>query len=149
MAPPLTNNMNNMGMNNMNSMNNMGNNMNNMAMNNMNSMNNMGNNMNNMGMNNMDENIFNSDSINNHFVFSLDKLSIYYKEKNIQGNKIPNFKLIYNKRYESLLGNEFRNNNNSMSMTNSMGNNNMNKIFELNQKGEFKVKCLEIYEIKI
>ena len=50
-------------------------------------------------------------SINDYFTFSLDNLKIYYKRMN--GNTIPpDFYLIYNNRYESLLGSEFENNNN-------------------------------------
>ena len=103
--------------------------------------------------------IFESKSkLNNYFTFSLDKISIYYKEKNILENMVPNFNLVYNKRHESLLGNEFPiNNNNNMNMNTSINmsminlNNNLiqNNNYELTGKQEFKVKYLELYEITI
>ena len=73
-------------------------------------------NMNNnaINVNTNDENVTIFDSISSpddYFIFSLDKLDIYYKEKNITGNMIPNFKLIFNNKYQSLLGNEYLINN--------------------------------------
>ena len=84
--------------------------------------------------------IFESKSnLNNYFTFSLDKISIYYKEKNILENMVPNFNLVYNKRHESLLGNEFPINNND----------NIQNNYKLTGNQEFKVKYLELYEITI
>ena len=129
--------------------------MNNPMMNNQMSNNPITNNNNQMNGNNTsntkeDDNIFDSkSSSNNYFIFSLDKLKIYYKEKNILENLIPNYKLIFNKRYESLLGNELPINNNSQNQITIENKNNMNDLYDLSGKEEFKVKCLELYEIKI
>ena len=144
------------------------------AMNNNNQMNNQVNNpmlgqgpmmMHNPNIINQNQNLGDVDTIfesksklNNYFTFSLDKISIYYKEKNILENMVPNFNLVYNKRHESLLGNEFPiNNNNNMNMNTSINmsminlNNNLiqNNNYELTGKQEFKVKYLELYEITI
>ena len=122
--------------------------MNNPMINNNNNNNQM--NANNTSNTKEDDNIFDSNSSsNNYFIFSLDKLKIYYKEKNILENMIPNFKLIFNKRYESLLGNELPINNNSQNKITTENKNNMNDLYDLSGKGEFRVKCLELYEIKI
>ena len=46
---------------------------------------------------------------------------------------IPNFKLIFNNKYQSLLGNEYL----------------INNLYQLTGKFEFNVKCLELYKITI
>ena len=90
------------------------------------------------------DNIFVSNSsLNDYFIFSLDKMEIYYKEKNIVQNMVPNFSLIYNKRHESLLGNEFPINDDSYNMMNNQN------LYKLTENQEFKVKYLELYEILI
>ena len=91
------------------------------------------------------DNIFVSKlNLNDYFIISLDKMEIYYKEKNIVENMVPNFSLIYNKRHESLLGNEFPINDYSY-----MNNMNNQILYKLTGNQEFKVKYLELYEIII
>ena len=97
-------------------------------------------------------NIYNSSfNLNNYFVFSLDILKMYYKEDN--RNDIPNFSIIYNKKYQSLLGTELSNNNfgSNNLVSNSLGSNYLNNInnYKLSGKQEFNIKNLELYEIKI
>ena len=109
----------------------------------------MNNQMNNQGNNQMmtqqNQNLGDVDTIfesksnlNNYFTFSLDKIRIYYKEKNIQEHMVPNFNLVYNKRHESLLGNE-----------SPINNENNILDYKLTGNQEFKVKYLELYEITI
>ena len=97
-------------------------------------------------------NIYNSSfNSNNYFVFSLDILKMYYKEDN--RNDIPNFSIVYNKKYQSLLGTELSNNNfgSNNLVSNSLGSNYLNNInnYKLSGKQEFNIKNLELYEIKI
>ena len=101
--------------------------------------------MNNQNMTQQNQNLADVDTIfesksnlNNYFTFSLDKIRIYYKEKNIQEHMVPNFNLVYNKRHESLLGNEFPINNENNILD-----------YKLTGNQEFKVKYLELYEITI
>ena len=105
----------------------------------------MGNQMNQIGQNqieNENEKIIFSSSLNskNYFVFSLDNLKIYYKEDNITGNNIPNFNIIYNNKYQSLLGTENVKYGDVNQLTDK---------YELTGKKEFNIKILELYEIKI
>ena len=106
-------------------------------------------------LNRDDDIIFDSkSSLNEYFIFSLNNLSMYYKEKDIDETVIPDFQLKYNRRYESLLGNEFpiknnedpqynNNMNNNMGMNNNMNNdmdmNNMNKNNILNMNNNNKI----------
>ena len=96
-------------------------------------------------------NIYNSFNSNNYFVFSLDILKMYYKEDN--RNDIPNFSIVYNKKYQSLLGTELSNNNfgSNNIVSNNFGSNYLNNInnYKLSGKQEFNIKNLELYEIKI
>jgi len=66
---------------------------------------------------------------------------MYYKEDN--RNDIPNFSIVYNKKYQSLLGTELS--------INNFGSNYLNNInnYKLSGKQEFNIKNLELYEIKI
>ena len=106
-------------------------------------LNNNNNNMNqNINYNNQTdiENIFNSNSVsNNSFVFTFDDLNIYYNE---DISKFPSFSIIYNKKYQSLLGIEKAINNNNNMAGSSV-------VYKLSGKNEFSIKYLELYEINI
>ena len=85
-----------------------------------------------------EETIFNSNSIQNKFfVFSFNNFDIYFKK---DVNKlIPNFSIIYNKKFNRFLGVE----------TQINGYNKMNPIYKLSGEYEFIINFLELYEIKI
>ena len=77
------------------------------------------------------ENIF--DSNYSPFVFSLDKLNIYY-EKDININKnFPNFSVGYDKKLQILLGTE--------------NPDTFPDLYKLSGENKFRIKSLELYEI--
>ena len=81
--------------------------------------------------------IFNSNSyFNNYFAFSLDKMIIYYKEKSNLENFTPKFNIIYNKKFQTLCGEE-------------SSDNKYESLYPLTGSNEFNIKHMKLYEIKI
>ena len=82
-------------------------------------------------------------SLGEYFIFSLDKMKIYYSNEQNEGNiRFPNFNFKYDSNRQSLFGNEYYTNNYTENNTIYSSN-----VYKLSERNEFNIEYCELFEV--
>ncbi len=82
-------------------------------------------------------------SLGEYFIFSLDKMKIYYSNEQNEGNiRFPNFNFKYDSNRQSLFGNEYYTNNYTENNTINSSN-----VYKLSERNEFNIEDCELFEV--
>ena len=82
-------------------------------------------------------------SLGEFFIFSLDKMKIYYSNEQNEGNiRFPNFNFKYDSNRQSLFGNEYYTNNYTENNTIYSSN-----VYKLSERNEFNIEYCELFEV--
>ena len=100
-------------------------------------------NTNNINSNNFIPFFDSKSSLGEYFIFSLDKMKIYYSNEQNEGNiRFPNFNFKYDSNRQSLFGNEYYTNNYTENNTIYSSN-----VYKLSERNEFNIEYCELFEV--
>ena len=99
--------------------------------------------INNINSNNFIHFFDSKSSLGDYFIFSLDKMKIYYSNEQNEGNiRFPNFNFKYDSNRQSLFGNEYYTNNYTENNTIYSSN-----VYKLSERNECNIEYCELFEV--